>query len=439
MTTWQEKRAARFERWLNPPIEFAGAETKALYQGRVQRMIDAIELKKTPDRVPIYPNHTFMPAYIMGKKPLDAMSDVQVATETWEKFLDTYSFDAFGAIGLICPIEPMEMLGYELYKWPGVGGVPKDSIYRYVEHDWMEGAEYKLLAQDPTNFWLRSYIPRFCTALSGLAQLPVITSFIELPNFAGFVGAFGNPEVQKSLKALMAAGDKMAEWMKVVGRFMARVAGKGHPTSSGGFSKAPFDILTDTMRSMKSAMLDLRRHPDGLLEAMAALAPLAGKMAVDGIDRSGNPLVFIPLHKGADGFMSGPQFEKFYWPTLKQVMETIIEAGGVPVPFAEGGYSQRIDYMKDLPKGAVAWMIDKTDLAELKKKIGDHCCLIGNVPGSMFHSGAPADIEAYCRDLIDQVAPGGGFMMASGTVLDDTRPEMINAMIDTTLKYGVYK
>ena len=436
--TWQEKRQARFERWLNPPIEFAGAEGKATYQGRVQRMIDAIELKKTPDRVPIYPNHTFMPAYLMGKKPLDVMSDVKVATEVWEKFLDEYQYDAYGAIGVICPIPPMEILGYELYKWPGVGGVPKDSIYRYVEHDWMEASEYKPLAEDPTNFWLRTYIPRFCKSLSGLSSLPVATNFIELPNFAGFVSAFGLPEVQESLKKLMEAGAKTLEWMKVVGQFMVRVAGKGHPTSSGGFTKAPFDTLTDTMRSMKSAMLDLRRHPEGLLEAMEALTPLAGKMAVEAIDRSGNPLVFIPLHKGADGFMSGAQFEKFYWPTLKRTMEYIVENGGVPVPFAEGGYSQRIDYLKDMPKGAVAWMIDKTDMVELKKRVGDHCCLIGNVPGSVFHSGTPADIEKYCRGLIDNVAPGGGFMMASGTVLDETRAEMVKAMIDTTLKYGVY-
>ncbi len=438
MTTWQEKRQARFERWLNPGVEFVSPQTKADYQGRVQRMIDAIELKKTPDRIPIYPNHTFMPVYLMGKKPVDAMRDVKVATEVWGKFLDEYPYDAFGAIGLICPIEPMAMLGYELYKWPGVGGVPEDSIYRYVEHDWMEGPEYKLLAQDPTNFWLRTYIPRFCTALSAFTQLPVFTSFIELPNFAGFVSAFGNPEVQKALNTLMEAGNKTLEWMKVVGAFMAKAAGKGHPTNSGGFSKAPFDILTDTMRSMKSAMLDLRRHPDGLLEAMAALAPLAGKMAVDGIEKSGNPLVFMPLHKGADGFMSPAQFEKFYWPTLKQVMEIIVEAGGVPVPFAEGGYSQRIDYLKDMPKGTVAWMIDKTDMVELKNKVGDHCCLIGNVPGSMFHSGSPSDIEQYCRNLIDKVGPGGGFMMASGTVLDEVRPEMVKAMIDTTMKYGQY-
>jgi uroporphyrinogen-III decarboxylase len=161
-------------------------------------------------------------------------------------------------------------------------------------------------------------------------------------------------------------------------------------------------------------------------------------MAVEGMDQSGNPLVFIPLHKGADGFMSPAQFEKFYWPTLKRVMDMIVEAGGVPVPFAEGGYSQRIDCMKDMPKGSTAWIIDKTDMVELKKRVGDHCCLIGNVPGSMFHSGSPADIEQYCRNLIDKVGPGGGFMMASGTVLDEARPEMIHAMLNTTFKYGQY-
>ena len=31
------------------------------------------------------------------------------------------------------------------------------------------------------------------------------------------------------------------------------------------------------------------------------------------------PLVVLPLHKGAVGFMSFKQFEKFYWPTLERV------------------------------------------------------------------------------------------------------------------------
>jgi hypothetical protein len=38
-----------------------------------------------------------------------------------------------------------------------------------------------------------------------------------------------------------------------------------------------------------------------MIAAMETLAPLAVKMAVEAIDRSGNPLVFMPLHKGAEG------------------------------------------------------------------------------------------------------------------------------------------
>jgi hypothetical protein len=35
---------------------------------------------------------------------------------------------------------------------------------------------------------------------------------------------------------------------------------------------------------------------------------------------SGNPGVFIPLHRGAHGFMSLKQFETFYWPSLKKLI-----------------------------------------------------------------------------------------------------------------------
>ena len=41
----------------------------------------------------------------------------------------------------------------------------------------------------------------------------------------------------------------------------------------------------------------------------------------------GGAFAMFPLHKGADGFMSQDQFEKFYWPTLKAFMEGLNEAG----------------------------------------------------------------------------------------------------------------
>jgi uroporphyrinogen-III decarboxylase len=260
---------------------------------------------------------------------------------------------------------------------------------------------------------------------------------MELPNLTGFLAPFGLPEVQESLKKLMEIGSMTLDWMGQVGQMIGKLMCDGYPPSAGGFAKAPFDTLSDTLRSFKSAMLDLRRNGDRMIAAMDTLAPLAIKMAVEAIDNSGNPLVFMPLHKGADGFMSQAQFEKFYWPSLKRVFEGIIEAGGVPVPFAEGGYNQRTEYMNEFPKGAIAWMIDRSDMKELKKKV-PNCCLIGNVPSSILHAATPDDVDQYVKTLVEDVAGGGGFMLATGTVTDEGRPEMIKAMIQAGLKYGQY-
>ena len=85
----------------------------------------------------------------------------------------------------------------------------------------------------------------------------------------------------------------------------------------GGITKAPFDIVADTLRGTRSALTDLYRRPDKLLAASDALIPSAIHMGVGSSRTSAPPFVFMPLHKGAVGFMSPRQFEKFYWPILQ--------------------------------------------------------------------------------------------------------------------------
>jgi len=77
-------------------------------------------------------------------------------------------------------------------------------------------------------------------------------------------------------------------------------------------------------------MLDIYRRPAKLLAAMEKLTPIMIGMGVGAAQQTGNPLIFIPLHKGADGFLSDEQFKKFYWPTLRQVIVGLIENGCIP-------------------------------------------------------------------------------------------------------------
>ena len=94
----------------------------------------------------------------------------------------------------------------------------------------------------------------------------------------------------------------------------------GFPGFFGGGTKAPFDMVGDTLRGTKGMIIDMYRQPKKVLRALEQVTPLMIKMGVSAAKINGNPVVFIPLHKGADGFMNDEQFKKFYWPSLKDLL-----------------------------------------------------------------------------------------------------------------------
>jgi uroporphyrinogen-III decarboxylase len=57
----------------------------------------------------------------------------------------------------------------------------------------------------------------------------------------------------------------------------------------------------------------------------------------------------------------------------------------------------------------------------------------------MLKAGTPLAIENYVKQLIDEVAQDGGYILANGAVLDNTTPENLHAILDTGKKYDIYK
>jgi len=184
--------------------------------------------------------------------------------------------------------------------------------------------------------------------------------------------------------------------------------------------------------------MDMFRCPDKLLAAQQKILPflLGALRAVPPV--SDIPLCFIALHRGSDGFMSLKQFETFYWPGLKTVILAVIEAGRIPFVFWEGRWDQRLEYLRELPKGKILGWFDDTDLFRAKEVIGDTMVMCGGMPLSLLQTGSPGQIEAHTKRLIDVVGKDGGFIMGSSTVLDDAKPELLKAWVDTTDKYGAY-
>jgi len=434
----EEKQGERFKSWLSPQgIKFASPDAEKLYRERVTRLIDVIQLKE-PDRVPVTLSLGFFPAFYSKITPETAMYDYEKLSRAWLKFATDFDSDVFFSPGAIEPGKALETLDYKLYRWPGYGASP-NVTYQCVEAEYMKADEYDALIQDPSDFWMRVYMPRIFGALEPLRKLPPFTDIIEMPATGPSLAPYGMPDVQAALQTLLEAGREALKWMEIINECNKEAMESGLPLFNGGMAKAPFDTIGDTLRGTQGIMLDMYRQPDKLLEAMESITTMEIKRGVSGANASGIPVIFIPLHKGADGFMSERQFETFYWPTLKKVILGLIDEGVVPSMFAEGGYNSRLEIIKDLPRGKVVWHFDQTDMARAKEVLGDTACIMGNVPSSLLFSGIPEEVKNYCKELIDVVGKGGGFILAEGAVIDEGEPENLRAVMEAAKEYGVYK
>jgi uroporphyrinogen-III decarboxylase len=146
----------------------------------------------------------------------------------------------------------------------------------------------------------------------------------------------------------------------------------------------------------------------------------------------------IPLHKGADGFMSEEQFKTLYWPSCRKMIVGLIDAGLIPILFAEGYYDSRLETIADLPKGTVIWRFEKTDMKHAKKIVGHNNCIMGNVPLEILCAGSPADVEDYCKKLIKDAGKGGGFILSTSGGMQGVKADNVKAMIEYSKKYGIY-
>jgi hypothetical protein len=442
--TADERQEAMFQKWLSPKdpqgnaIPFQSPEAEKSYRERIIRVKDAIQMKKKPDRVPIFVMPNMFPAYYSGMTVQDVMYDYGKCAAAWKKFVLDFQADGHMGCAGPGPGKVYEILDLKLYNWPGHGVAPQHS-YQCVEGEYMKEEEYDALIDDPSNFFSNIFLPRVFGALEPWKMLPFLPGILEIYGIAYNFIPFGLPPVQNSFKALFEAGAEALKWAGAVGGLDGELISMGFPPVLGGFCKAPFDTLGDTLRGTKGVKTDIYRRPDKVIKAMEALTPLMIKLALGMVQMNAKPLIFMPLHKGADGFLSDEQYKKFYWPTFKEVMLGLIDAGCIPLPWAEGGYNSRLKIIKDLPRGKTFWMFDQMDMVKAKQVVGDSFCFGGNVPSSMLGLGSPQEVRDYCKKLIDTAGKGGGFVMCNGSFFDEAKAENVKAMVEVTKEYGVYK
>ena len=433
-----QRQEERFEVWMaGEGISFSEEAAETAYRERVAAIKDAIQLKKRPVRIPVCPSAGFFPMEYAQRTMYDAMYDYGVLQEVWEKYHIDFAPDAFNGPTNIVPGKVLEILDFNLYHWPG-HGVPRDGEYQFVEDEYMKQEEYQDLIDDPTAFFLNKYFPRIFGALKPLEGLPLFPPVNEIPSVPVAAMPFGTEAMKTAFAALNMAGEEALRWRTKAGEIGGRIMGNGFPAFVGGSTKAPFDVIGDSLRGTKGIMLDMFRCPEELKEACERLTPIMVKCGVASCKANGHIMPFIPLHKGADGFLSDEMFRTFYWPTLRQLIIGLVNEGMVPVLFAEGSYDQRLKVISDAPKGKTVWWFDRTDMARAKETVGRISCIAGNFPLSLLCTASTDDVEKYCKRLIEIMGTDGGFIFSSGAGMQGAKVENVRTMIDTMKECGVY-
>jgi len=414
-----------------------GKPADQLFGERLTRLTTALQLKQ-PDRIPIVLGAGYLLADMYGvtrqEQHENGETEIQMLLKAAEYFQPDSIFGAFNnpSASLI--------VGDRMTKFPGHGLDPNGS-FQFVEGEYMKPEDYDAFIDDPADWAIRKYWPRVFPALEGLSLLPPLgmAAFGHYSLFS--LGILTAPPVVQALQTLgkAAAAQAAVDARTVETTQRLAAAGFAPPPLAGSVIEAPFDFMSDTLRGMRGIMLDIHRRPEKLLAAMEKVLKFELEYAIAFSNATGLKTAFIPLHRGSDGFMSLPQFEKFYWPTLKAMQETLVENGIMPFVFYEGVWDQRLKYLAELPRGKTAGWFQFSDIFKVKEIVGDTMCIQGGMRNSMLQAGTAEEVREFTKRLCKEVGRGGGFIMSVGVgEMEGCRPDLVKIWIETTKEYGVY-
>ena len=441
-TASKESAEEREKRLIGEIEKKHGKSVDQLRQEREKRIRDAMELKE-PDRVPVTFNSGSFAAKYAGLPNSSMYYDPAAYGEACLKVLLDFEPDSGGAAAGTNSGTMLELLGTQHQRWPG-GSLPPDGTYQFVEAEYMKADEYDMFLSDPSDYIMRIYLPRLYGTLEPLSKLTPFRNMVGGTSFMGTLNYFLRPEFKQLAEKLSKAAEEQAKFAKDSADFSVKMERLGFPSQQqrgntpGG---APFDAVSDFLRGMRGAMLDMYRCPDKLMAACDKIlewriersTPANPKVKGDMVRGGG-----APLHRGSDGFMSVKQFEKFYWPGLKKAIMVAVDLGYTTNSFCEGIWDERLEYWLEFPKGKASMRFEKTDMFKAKEVLGGHQCIQGGVPSSLLEVGSPSEVEEYCKKLIKVCGKGGGFILGPSSSIDCAKPANIKAMVDAAKKYGRY-
>ncbi|OGP48510.1 MAG: hypothetical protein A3K30_07785 [Deltaproteobacteria bacterium RBG_13_51_10] len=185
--------------------------------------------------------------------------------------------------------------------------------------------------------------------------------------------------------------------------------------------------------------LMLYDNPQFVLQLMDIFIDWACK-AVEKINELGFDFLIVPEDLAwKQGPLFSPQtIRDLFLPRMKKVADKI----KIPwIYHSDGNLLPILDDLLTLGMNGLANVEPNAmDIVELKKRYGHRICLMGNIDlHYTLTQGTPEETEAEVKKRLQELSPGGGYILASSNGLTSyCKPENVLAMSRALLQYGFY-
>lgn len=408
---------------------------KKLFDERLQRMTDVAN-GKIPDRVPIC---GLMETYTLGYAgtTIDAcVKSITHHVQSYGKIYEDIYYDSAFVPYMTHSLELGNGLGSDVF-FASDDGI----TMQHKEYCPMVAEDYENLIKDPVMWIIDEFLPRkfpkFDDTNEGQKKA-FLGSLIPFLKFAGTM-FYGGLYFNKKLDL---------------------------PVVVGGSAEMPMDMLFDYLRGFRPTVNDLRRNKDQIEAAInslldycmdlsrmtnlmmgstAAGLPWMAKNAVNGVILRKDfqftefPWIFNPCH--IPPFINPEQFERFYWPTFKAMVEYIAAHGGHVLSVLEGEWGPNLEFLKDLPDNSCTFVVENDDPKKVKELVPNNSIMAG-IPLALLRDGTKEECIEAAKKLVDDCAPGGRFIFCTGNKVllcpNDAKAENIRAVNEFVHGYGLY-
>ena len=228
---------------------------------------------------------------------------------------------------------------------------------------------------------------------------------------------------------------RMQGYAKALSIMVRRIGLKGFVA---GFLFGPLGVL-NMMRGTQELFKDCVTNPEDVMAACETITGALIEFAEAQCDAGVVMVVIDTLFASWNG-LSKELWEKIEGPFAREIASAVRRKGCL-VGVHNCGHGIYFDaQIRSMEPCAISFAHlpdDCSSRKELKKRYGDHIVLIGMIDTPLLTRGTPYDVMTECRKQIDDLAPGGGYILSPGCEFPQNAPlENAYAMVKAAELYG---